>query len=119
MRCLDTYALMEMLENKPGYAHITKEEFVIPDSTLAEFYSLMCKKPNEKTARYWLERFRPYSRPVSLDIWIAAVRYRAARRPANLSLFDCIGYAFSQVNKCKFVTGDREFYGVEGVEYIK
>ncbi len=119
MLCLDTYALMEMLEESPAYERISHAEFVIPDSTLAEFYSLMCKKPNEKTAKYWLEKFRPYARPVGLDVWIGAVRYRAAHRQKNLSIFDCLGYAFSRANNCKFVTGDKEFRGAEGVEYIE
>ena len=119
MRCLDTYALIEMLEGNPAYSEIIRGEFVVPDSTLAEFYLMMCKKPNEKTAKYWLERFRPYSRPAGLDIWIEALRYRAAHKPAKLSIFDCVGYAYSRANKCLFVTGDKEFRGVEGVEFIK
>ncbi len=119
MRCLDTYALVEILEGNPAYERIRHEEFVIADPTLAEFYALLCKKPNEKTAKYWLERFRPYSRPAGLDVWIEAVRYRAAHRSENLSIFDCLGYAFSRANGFRFVTGDKEFRAVEGMEFVE
>ena len=119
MRCLDTYALVEILEGNPAYRKIIGEEFVVADCTLAEFYALMCKRPNERTARYWLEKFRPNSRQIGLDVWIEAVKFRVEQRKKNLSLFDCLGYAFCRANKYVFLTGDKEFEGMEGVEYIK
>jgi len=119
MLCLDTYALFEIMEENPKYSKIIDEEFVIPDSTLAEFYNLLHRRVDEKTAQLWLEKFKPYARPITLDIWIKAVRHRALNHSKNLSMFDCLGYLFSLENGYLFVTGDKEFAGAKGVEYIK
>ena len=119
MYCLDTFALVEISEENPHYSKFFDSDFVITAPTLAEFYLVIYKKLNQKTADYWLEKLKPNARAASLDVWIRAVKFRHERKKENLSIFDAIGYAFSLENGYIFVTGDVQFKDKKGVEYVK
>lgn len=119
MKCLDTCALIEIHDENPNFLHYLNQEFVIPDVIMAEFYGVILRDYNEKTANYLLEKFRPFIEIVNLGIMIKAVKYRHENKKQNLSFFDCVGYIFARENGMKFVTGDRAFENKGGVEFIK
>ncbi len=119
MKCLDTYALIEIHDENPNFLPYLRQEFVIPDLTMAEFYSVILRDYNEKTADYLLKKFDPFVAPVDFGIIIKAVKYRHEHKKQNLSFFDCVGYIFARENNMKFVTGDKEFENKDGVEFIK
>jgi hypothetical protein len=119
MLCLDSYALVEIHEENKNYEFVLNQEFVIPDSTLAEFYQTLYRKLGKQTADYWLSKLSSYSVTVALDIWIKSIVYRHEHKAENLSMFDCIGYVFAQENKLKFVTGDKQFKNKKGVLFVK
>ena len=118
MKCLDTYALVEISNGNPRFASLLSEEIVIPDLTMAEFYGDLYRKYGLKTAEYWHRRLSLLCQTVQRDILIKAVRYRFDNKKQNLSFFDCVGYTFAQEHKIVFVTGDKEFKEKEGVEFI-
>jgi hypothetical protein len=119
MLCLDSYALVEIHEKNKNYAFALSQDFVIPDSTLSEFYLILYRKLGKQTADYWLKKLSPYSVNVNLDIWIKSMSYRHEHIKENLSMFDCIGYVFAQENKLRFVTGDKQFKNKKGVLFVK
>ena len=73
----------------------------------------------DKTADYWYRKLLFFAKPVTREILIKAVRYRIDNKKQNLSFFDCVGYMFAMENNMDFVTGDREFQGKDGVEFLK
>lgn len=119
MKCLDTYALKEIHDENPNFLSCLNGEFIVPDLIIAEFYGIILREYNEKTANYLLNKFQPYIRKISFDIMIKAVKFRYDNRKQNLSFFDCVGYIFAVENNMKFVTGDKEFKDRENVEFIK
>lgn len=119
MKCLDTYALVEIEAGNPKFAKILNEEFLITDLTMGEFYANLYKKYDQKTAEYWLKKLSPFCQPVSRDIIIKAIQYRIDNKSQNLSFFDCVGYMYALTNGLKFVTGDKEFKYKENVEFIQ
>ena len=119
MKCLDTYALIEIHNNNPKFSNYINEEITISNITFTEFYSLILRDYNEKTADYLLNKFRSYLRDVDIKTLIKAVKYRYENKKQNLSFFDCVGYVFALENNMKFVTGDKEFQNKENVEFIK
>ncbi len=119
MKCLDTYALIEIHDENPNFLGYMNQEFVVPEIVMAEFYSVILRDYNEKTADYLLEKFKGYVVPVNFKIMIKAVKYRHENKKQNLSFFDCVGYIFAIENNMKFVTGDKEFRNKENVEFIK
>jgi predicted nucleic acid-binding protein len=46
-------------------------------------------------------------------------RLSANRTGKKFSLVDALGYSYSKKLGIKFLTGDREFNGLENVEYVK
>ena len=118
MKCLDTYALVEICEGNPTFVNLLNEEVAITDVTLAEFYGDLYRKYGEPTANYWHKKLTALCRPVSRDILIKAVRYRVDNKKQNLSFFDCVGYLFSLENNMIFVTGDKEFKEKASVQFM-
>ena len=47
------------------------------------------------------------------------LRIELRRQGRNLSLIDALGYIIARRLGILFLTGDREFKGLEGVEYVK
>src|SRR3989338_2990862 len=119
MKCLDTYALVEISRGNPGYVQYETEEFLITDVTLAEFYGVVLREYDGRTADYWFQRLAAYSKPVSKELLMEAVKFRHEHRSKRLSFFDCVGYIFARNQRIPFVTGDKEFHIVEGVEFVK
>jgi predicted nucleic acid-binding protein len=54
-----------------------------------------------------------------IDVIKKASKLRARHTSKNLSMTDCIGYIYAKENGLMFVTGDREFKGVENVEFVQ
>ncbi len=119
MKCLDTYALVEIHNGNPKFAHFITQECVITDITFAEFYADLYKHHNLQTADYWHRKLSFLCRTVSREILLKAVRFRIDNKKQNLSFFDCVGYIFAIENNMVFVTGDKEFQHKPSVEFVK
>jgi len=118
VRSLDTYALVEIAEGNSKFTHFLQEKFVINDITLTEFYYLLYRGYGLKTAEYWNKKLNPFAQPVSRLVLFQAVRFRVDNKKSNLSFFGCVGYIFARENNLLFVTGDKEFKDLNGVEFI-
>ncbi len=118
-KCLDTYALAEIADENPKFKEYLNSPFVIADTTLAEFYSVLLREDGEKVADYWYKKLERYSLPVSKKILVEAVKFRYKYRKENISFFDAVGYIFSIKNGYLFVTGDKEFENLPNVEFKK
>lgn len=118
MKCLDTYALVEINNGNPKFANMLNEDAAITDMTMAEFYGYLYRKYDLKTADYWHRRLSFLCKPVSRDILIKAMVFRTDNSKHNFSFFDCVGYIFAVENGMEFVTGDREFKDKPQVEFL-
>ncbi|MBI4176238.1 MAG: type II toxin-antitoxin system VapC family toxin [Candidatus Aenigmarchaeota archaeon] len=56
---------------------------------------------------------------VTDDVIKEAMICRASNKAKNFSYVDCIGYITARTRNIKFLTGDKEFDGLEGVEFVK
>ncbi len=118
IKCLDTYALVEIKLGNSKFKDYLKSSCIILDLTLAEFYTVILREENEETADFWLRKLESYSTPVSREILIEAVKFRHKHKKQNISFFDAVGYIFSLENNHKFVTGDKEFKNLPNVEFV-
>jgi hypothetical protein len=119
MKCLDTYALVEIHDENPDFLPYLEKEFIIPNIIMAEFYGIIFRNYNEQTANYLLKKFQPFIMNVSFDTIIKSVNFRYLNKAKNFSFFDAVGYTFARENHMTFVTGDLAFKEIEGVEFIK
>ena len=119
MKCFDTYPLIEIAAGNQKFVGLLNEEIIITDITLAEFYYVMLQKYDEAVADVWYKKFSQYSQNVSREVLVKAVTFRYNNKKKNLSFFDAVGYIFAKENGYLFVTGDKEFEEIEGVEFVK
>ena len=117
--CLDTYALVEIEKGSSSYKFLLDKKFLIIEPVLAEFFYVLLKERGEKTANYWMNKLRPFSKPITLDVWLKALKYKYDNKKQSLSFFDCLGYVYSLENKLRFVTGDKAFLKKKSVLFIK
>lgn len=118
-KCLDTYALVEISKENPKFVGYLNSDFVLTDLTLAEFYLVILREEGENVADFWFKKLERYSLPVNKELLIEAIKFRYENRKADISFFDAVGYIFSIKNGYSFVTGDKEFKDLPGVEFKK
>lgn len=119
MNYLDTYALIEIGLDNPAYASIKKDDFLVCDTILAEFYWVFIREGKKSEADEWVSRLRPYSESTPLDILLDAVEFRLSHRALNFSFPDAVGYIHAKSNHGTFVTGDKSFEKLPHVKYVK
>ena len=69
-------------------------------------------------AEKWLAFLQNYSLVVSRSSLLKAVLFKNAMRVQKISFFDAVGYTFAREQGIPFVTGDKEFKGLPGVEFV-
>lgn len=119
INCLDTYALIEITLGNKKFEKYTKQDFVITDLTLAEFYGVLLRNEGEAVAKYWYKNLDSYTVSVDKELLISAIRFRYEHRKKRISFFDAAGYVYATANNMLFVTGDKEFEDFSGVSFQK
>lgn len=114
----DTYALMEILHNNPQYLPYVDHTPIINQFILAEFCYHLYKESAEDVNHY-MDTYAPSAQPVDTDLIKEAMEFRYTHRKQKLSMTDCIGYIHAKQLGVKFLTGDKEFEGMENVEFVK
>lgn len=119
MLYLDTYALLAWIDGAPPYARIAKAATVTHDMNLLEAASKLLQRGDKD----------PWSRLDALGVGVighdrhdlrtaALLKADKALRGRNLSYVDALGYALSLRIRVPFLTGDRGFQGLPGVEFL-
>ncbi|MEK6860625.1 MAG: hypothetical protein AABY07_01520, partial [Nanoarchaeota archaeon] len=80
------------------------------------FYSLL-RDLNEKEYNTFLDRYIKFAADFDKEIIKEAAKLKLQNK--KLSMTDCIGYCLANKWGIKFLTGDREFEGLENVEFVK
>ena len=117
----DTYALIEILRGNPNYRPyklLATSEF-----NLLELAYALVRDYDKDTAARILKRVRRsviMVQPTDED-YLDAGTFRIVQRRngRNFSLVDALGYVVAKKMGIPFLTGDKEFQGLENVEYVK
>ncbi len=119
----DTYALVEILRGNPSYERYAGGELVTSEFNLLELaYALTRDYGREKAVEILriVRAFIVIIQPTDEDYAEAsALRIESKKQCRNLSLIDALGYVLAKRLKIPFLTGDREFEELDGVEYVK
>ena len=115
----DSYALIEIAKNNPDYIKYSDSVVITTIFNLAELCYIILKDFNEEKAKNVYSRFKECVNEVSDDIIFGAMKFRLENKNKKLSYTDCIGYTYALKNNLKFLTGDKEFKGMENVEFVK
>ena len=114
----DTYALFEIIRGNQNFQTYIEKDIIINDFVYAELcYNLI--KTRHPKAHELLTQYAQYISQVE-PTWIEdAMHFRLKWKDRNVSMTDCIGYIMAQQLGLRFLTGDKEFEGMENVEFVK
>ncbi len=119
----DTYALVEILKGNPAYERYAGEELITSEFNMLELAYALTRDYGEEKAVEILRIVRAFIaivQPRDEDYARAStLRLELRRQGRNLSLIDALGYVLAKRFNIRFLTGDREFKGLDGVEYVR
>jgi predicted nucleic acid-binding protein len=116
----DTYALHEIILGNASYRRYEVDiTFVTSRLNLMELYYGLLRKYGKKVAGEYYDAFIPHVIEIDDDTIKAAMEFRLANKDKKMSYVDCVGYVSSRSNGLLFLTGDKAFKGLTGVEYVK
>ena len=119
----DTYALIELLKGNPNYEAYSRSDVVTTEFNILELtYALFRDFGRDETTNVInATRVKVKVLLAGDSDYLNASEFRlsANRTGKKLSLVDALGYSYSRKLGIKFLTGDREFNGMENVEYVK
>ncbi|MBI2668246.1 PIN domain-containing protein [Candidatus Woesearchaeota archaeon] len=113
----DTYALVEIHQGNPHYEPYKQGEVVLCQLNIIEliYHFVRSKEEAKEYLAYLSKLVVDIPSPI---IW-KAMQFKYEKKADDLSFADCIGYIYAQENGIKFLTGDRKFENLPGVEFVK
>ena len=81
-------------------------------------YKFLREGQIEKSNLY-SEKYRQFIMTPDAEIIKEAMSFRANNKKKNLTATDCISYIMSKKLKIKLLTGDKQFEGMENVEFVR
>ncbi len=115
----DSYAIIEILNGNQNYLGYDGDAIVTNTLNVAEVYYHLLQLHNEKTAEAFLNQLSFSLIEISKEIAIEASRFRYRNKKLKISYADSIGYVTALKYNLKFLTGDRQFEKMVGVEFVK
>jgi hypothetical protein len=114
----DTYALIEILRGNPNYTPFEDADWIINNFIFAELcYNLFRQK--EPGAHTYCNNCAKFISSVKPE-WIEeAMQFRLKWKDRKVSITDCVSYIMANKLGIKLLTGDKEFEGLENVEFVK
>ncbi len=113
----DTYAFFEIINGNPKYKIYAESEVITTIFNLAELNYGLKKKMSKELSDKYIEKYYQYAVDVTLEDIKNAMDCKTSHR--KLSIPDAIGYTISKRFNIKFLTGDRDFEGMENVEFVR
>ncbi|MCF7871886.1 PIN domain-containing protein [Candidatus Woesearchaeota archaeon] len=117
---LDTYAFIGLLEGKKAYDKFKGVVSVITTKmNLLELYYYLIRTGNSKKADFYFDFFSSYCIDVSDSVFKEAAKFKFKNKSKNISYVDAIGYVLARSKGLMFVTGDKEFKDLDGVNFLR
>ena len=118
----DSYAVLAFTSGRPAYKeYFVEHDGVLTKLNLLEIFYRSLEQYDFKVASDILESFSKYLIDFGLEDIAACMKLRSElkRGGRDVSYADALGYFLSRRMGIKFLTGDRTFRGLNGVEYVE
>lgn len=119
----DTYALIELLKGNQNYENYSRADLVTTEFNILELTYALFRDFGRDEAANVINAMRVKVEVLLTDdsdyLNASEFRLSANRTGKKFSLVDALGYSYSRKLGIKFLTGDREFSGMENVKYVK
>lgn len=116
-RFLDTFALVEIERGNRAYRGF-HEDAATGVLNLLELHVALCRLGDKAEADLAFRSLRSAAVDATDEELLAASAFKRAHPRIKYSYADALGYAIARSRGWPFVTGDRAFKGVEGVEFV-
>lgn len=115
----DSYAIFEILNGSVNYSDYQKAGVITAKNNLFEVYYNLLKEGKREIAKQILEKEYEHVVEIEKSDIIEAANLRFLLRKQKVSMVDCFGYVIAKRLNIKFLTGDKEFKGMDNVEFVK
>ena len=118
----DSYAVLAFASGHSGYRKYFEEhDGVLTKLNLLEIFYRSLEEHGSKAATTITETFSKYLVDFGLNEIADSMKLRLElkREGRNISYADALGYSLSRKMGIKYLTGDRAFKGLSGVEYLE
>ena len=116
----DSYAFYEIIAGNPNYEQYKKNIGIITTKlNLMELHYGLLRTEGKKEADKIYDEYTEFVLEIDDETIKKANEFRLANKEKKLSYVDCIGYTLAKRHNVKFLTGDQQFEGIEGVEFVK
>jgi len=118
----DSYAVLAFTSGHQGYkAYFEQHDGVLTKLNLLEIFYKSLEQHGYKAASSITETFSKYLVDFGLGNIGEAMKLRLELKGKgrNVSYADALGYSLSRKMGMRFLTGDRAFRGLSGVEYLE
>ena len=115
----DSYAFIEIIKGNVGYVKYKKANVITTKLNLFEVAYFFIKDVNQDKANFFLKDQYSSAIEYNQEIILSAAKLKFQLKKRKLSMADCIGYIVAIRNGVPFLTGDKEFYDLPNVEFVK
>ena len=119
MYFFDSYALIELIKNKPSFDRFRDVVIVTGALNIAETHFVFLSLLPESKVNEVIRSLNVVLIEPDKETAIAASLFRFHNKKLKMSYADCLGYCTALAHNLKFVTGDDAFRNFESVEFVK
>lgn len=114
----DTYALVERQKGNESYRPYAEAPIFTHQMNLYELAAALLRDFPEARVRDEVRLLNPNLIDADTDDLFAAARFRATHATRRMSHVDALGYVLARKHGMRFLTGDKAFKGIDGVEHV-
>jgi predicted nucleic acid-binding protein len=117
----DTYAIIEFLKSNPRFQSYFNKKGITSRLNLMEVYFQVLKIEGEQKADTVHASFSVCCEDYDEHLMKEAMKFRLRMmlNGKDVSYADAIGYQMALKKGLKFLTGDKEFRGMENIEFVR
>lgn len=115
----DTYALIEIATGNPNFKRYLDFPYAVSALNVGEFYAYLIRTYGREAAKERLESYNFEIVELTKELIMAATELKTLHARKERSWADCIGYVAAKQLKLRFLTGDKEFKGMQNVEFVR
>jgi len=115
----DTYAIIEILKANPLYLKYKNYKVIMTILNLIELHYKLLRDFNAKLADKMMDKYLKCVVNIDNAIIKEASEFKLINKAKRLSMSDVVGYTTASRYGVKFLTGDKQFKGLNNVEFVK
>ena len=119
MFLFDTYAIIEIIKGNKNYERYLDSEFIINDFIITELSYWIIKEHGVELLDRYVDKYKKFVKRIETETIKKAMEFRYRNKNKKLSTTDCVSYIQAKELGIKFLTGDKEFEKLDGVEFVK